>query len=141
MLYAEYESYHFLSIPLSAYVRKNPMTASQSSAEGEDEMPLCSPAAKCRDQIKARTSVTVIPNNQMENVSQNEECQTRFTVFIPTFLSGSYLLVITSAEAVWLWEMKRAAVKLCLNLPAPVCPRSGLLCPDVCVPPASVLLE
>lgn len=97
MLYAEYESYHFLSISLSAYVRKNPMTASESSAEGEDEMLLCSPAAKCREQIKRRTSVTVIPNNQMENVSQNEECQTRFTVFIPPFLSGTYLLVITCA--------------------------------------------
>lgn len=85
MLYAEYESYHFLSISLSAYVRENPMTASESSAEGEDEMLLCSPAAKCREQIKTSASVTVIPNNLMETVSQNEECQTRSTVFIPTF--------------------------------------------------------
>lgn len=73
------------------------MTASEPSAEGEDEMLLCSLAAKCREQIKARMSLTVIPNNQMENVSQNEECQTLFTVFIPTFLSGTYLLVITCA--------------------------------------------
>lgn len=99
MLYAEYDSYHFLSISLSAYVRKNPMTESESSAEGEDEMPLRSPAAKCREQIKARTPVTVIPNNQMENVSQSEGCQTRFAVFIysSAFLSGTYLLVITRA--------------------------------------------
>lgn len=69
MLYAEYESYHFLSISFSAYVRKNPMTASESSAEGKDEMPLYSPATKCREQIKTSASVTVIPNNQMETVS------------------------------------------------------------------------
>lgn len=97
MLYAEYESYHFLSISRSAYVRKNPMTASESSAEGEDEMLLCSLAAKCQEQIKARTPVTVIPNNQMENVSQDEECQARATVCTPAVLSGSYLLVITCA--------------------------------------------
>lgn len=41
MLYAEYESYLFLSISLSASVREDPMTASESSAEG-GEMSLCS---------------------------------------------------------------------------------------------------
>lgn len=97
MLYAEYESYHFLSVSLSAYARENPMAASESSAEGEDKMLLCSLAAKCQEQIKARTSVTVIPNNQMENVSQSEECQMRFALFIPAVLSGTYLLVITCA--------------------------------------------
>lgn len=34
MLYAEHESYRFLSISLSGNVRKNPMTASESSAGG-----------------------------------------------------------------------------------------------------------
>lgn len=36
-----------------------------------------------------RVSVAVIPNNRMENVSQNEECQPRLTIFIPAFLSGT----------------------------------------------------
>lgn len=83
MLYAEHESYRFLSISLSANVRENPMTASESSAEGGGVKCHCVhwPRTKCREQIKMRRSVTVIPNNRMENVSPNEECQPRFAVF------------------------------------------------------------
>lgn len=50
------------------------------------------PRTKCREQIKMRTSVTVIPNNRMENVSPNEECQPRFAIFYPN-LPRRHLLI------------------------------------------------
>lgn len=36
---------------------------------------------KCQERIKKRTSVTVIWNNQMGNVTESKECQQYFPVF------------------------------------------------------------
>lgn len=78
MLYAEYESYHFLSISLSAYIHKAKSHDRIIVICGGEKMKchcIHWPQTKCQKPITSmRMSFTLIEIIRWENVNQKEEC-------------------------------------------------------------------
>lgn len=134
MLYAEYESYHFLSISLSAYVRKNPMTARESSAGwGEMKCPCVHRLQSAGNRLKPDRLLLLFQIIRWKMSVRLKNVRRPFHRFYSQRPQWHLLTGNSVPEAARLWEITRAAVKLRLNL------ASGnlatfwtVLWPDVC---------
>lgn len=84
MLYAEYESYHFLSISLTAYIHKaKSHDRIRVVCRGKKMKCHCirQPQTKCRNRLKNWECLLLLYEIiRWENVNQKEECQQYFAL-------------------------------------------------------------